>query len=174
MLLLLYFTFFPNEAGIPAYEAIVFCVKNLVPHIFIYILLSKAVISSFVFRKCAEFFGTDSACFILGTLCGCPNGAKNAKTLFDCDAITKKQAEYLCTFTNNPSVSFVIGFAGISHFGSLKVGIFLLLCEIISALTEKFIMKKIMFGREKKQKAVFFSQCLPAVCFYFCKLLLLL
>ena len=153
LLIFLYFTVFPNEASEPAYEAIVFCAKSLVPHIFIFIFLSKAVISSALFRRISEYTGIYTSSLILGTLCGCPNGAKNAKTLFDSGVITKKQAEYLCTFTNNPSASFVLGFVGISLFGDVKIGIFLLFCEIFSAAATKIIMKRIMFGREKAKKA---------------------
>jgi len=50
----------------------------------------------------------EAALLAMGMLGGFPLGAAVAVELYDNGAVDKRQAEYLCAFTNNPSLSFSV------------------------------------------------------------------
>lgn len=51
-------------------------------------------------------------CFLLGMLCGYPMGAKLASDMYESHKISRREAEYLTTFCNNASPSFIITYLG--------------------------------------------------------------
>ena len=54
--------------------------------------------------------------------------------MYDNGIISKKEAERVMTFCNNPGSAFVISAVGVSLFGSLKLGIILYVCVILSSV----------------------------------------
>jgi hypothetical protein len=155
VLLFVYLLVFPEQASAPTRNAVDFCVRTLVPSLFIYMILSKIIISLPMTEVLVRRFGLTSVMLVLGTLCGCPIGAKNAVTLFNEKKITKKHAEYLCSFTNNSSVSFLLGFVGSELFSDVTVGLKLLLFQLIASIATAVVMKFVIFGKEKLPKAEF-------------------
>ena len=109
LFLFVYLLIFPQSATQPTRFALEFCGKTLIPSLFIYMVLSKMIVNTPIIHRLTSILGLESVALILGTLCGCPIGAKNAVLLYDNGQITKKHAEYLCSFSNNASISFVIG-----------------------------------------------------------------
>lgn len=149
LFLFVYLLIFPQYATEPARYALTFCGTTLVPSLFIYMVLAKMVISLPITDKLTRILGLEAFALLTGTLCGCPVGAKNAMTLYESGRITKKQAEYLYSFTNNASLTFIIGFVGGELFGDIKIGLKLLMFQLIGSLVTAIIMKKIIFGKEK-------------------------
>lgn len=147
--LFIYLLVFPQYAAEPTRYALEFCAATLVPSLFIYMVLAKTVISLPVTDKLMRFMGLEGFALITGTLCGSPVGAKNAITLYEQGKITKKHAEYLCSFTNNASLSFVVGFVGGELFGDISAGIKLLIFQLLASAATAVIMKFVIFGREK-------------------------
>ncbi len=151
----IYLLAFPDSAAEPTKNALVFCAQTLIPSLFIYMVLSKIIMSQPITIKIMRIFSPWVVALIMGILCGAPIGAKNAVSLYDNGKISKKYGEYLCAFTNNPSLSFVIGFAGKELLGDSRLGIKLLTFEIIACLITAFVMKLLIFGKEKLPKPDF-------------------
>ncbi len=150
--LFIYFLIFPNYASDPTRDALLFCGKTLVPSLFIYMILAKTIVSSAFIEKFAQKFGYLPLLLFLGSFCGAPIGAKIATDLYKDGRIDKKHAEYLSSFSNNASVSFVIGFVGSELFGDIKIGVRLFLFQLFSSASTAVIMKFVMFGKNTLQK----------------------
>ncbi len=146
-------TAFPKYATIPTGNAVLFCAKTLVPSLFIYMILSKVIITLPLTDRLAKRFGIEPFMFVAGNLCGCPIGAKNAVSLYETGRIDKKHAEFLTSFTNNASVSFIIGFVGSELFGDAKVGLRLFVYQVVATFLTALIMKRLIFGKAKIPKA---------------------
>ncbi len=151
----IYLLIFPQYASEPTRFALVFCANTLIPSLFIYTVLSRIVISLPITQRAAKLVGISPITLIIGTLCGCPIGAKTAVALYENGRIDKRHAEYLCSFTNNASVSFVLGFVGKELFGDVFVGVRLLVYQLFGSLAAAAVMKYLIFGREKIPKANF-------------------
>lgn len=149
VLLFVYLLIFPEYASETTAEALKFCGKTLIPSLFIYMVLSKTVITRPITEKLMRIVGCETVALITGTLCGCPVGAKNALSLYESGRISKKHAEYLLSFTNNTSVSFLVGYVGMELMGDLNIGLRLLAYQIIGALCAAVVMKFVIFGKEK-------------------------
>lgn len=155
--LFIFLLIFPQYASVPTRDALSFCAKTLIPSLFVYMVLSKIIISLPIISFVGKRIGIAPIAFVIGFLCGCPIGAKNAVTLYESGKINKKYAEYLCSFTNNVSLSFVIGFVGAELFGDIGVGLRLALYQLISALITAFVMKYLIFGKSKLPKCSFLN-----------------
>ncbi len=117
-------------------------------------ILSRIVISLPVTARLIRFLGCSSVFLLLGTLCGAPIGAKNAVDMYDKGLVDKKYAEYLCSFSNNASASFVMGFVGNEVFGDSRVGVRIFLIQVFSLVSTAIIMKYVVFGRKRLPKPV--------------------
>ncbi|MFR5865376.1 MAG: hypothetical protein ACLUFV_09580 [Acutalibacteraceae bacterium] len=109
------------EAGTLA--GIRFCVTVIAPSLFIYIVLAKLILGS----AAAGWFAKPSQSLfllLLGFLCGFPTGAVLARELYDRGGVSAKRASYICAYANNPSLSFVLGFAGSAFPGAAQDGSF--------------------------------------------------
>lgn len=148
IILFIYLLIFPQNASEPTRSALSFCAQTLIPSLFIYMVLAKMIISLPVTDWLAKRIGTGFIVFASGLLCGCPIGAKIALSLYESGRIDKKYAEYLCSFTNNASISFVVGYVGVELFGSREVGIRLFIFQVISSAATAFLMKRLMYGKE--------------------------
>lgn len=151
--LFIYLIIFPQYASSPTRIALEFCARTLIPSLFIYTVLAKTVISTPLVQKLSAKAGLVPITLIIGTLCGCPIGAKISLSLYENRRIDKKFAEFLCSFTNNASTSFVLGFVGNELFGDVCIGVRLLVYQLISSLITAAIMKRIIYGREKLPNA---------------------
>ncbi len=154
LFLFVYLLVFPQNAAEPTRTALEFCAKTLVPSLFIYMILAKIVITLPLTDKIAKKIGYEAVTLITGALCGCPLGAKTAVSLYETGRISKKHAEFLCSFTNNASVSFVLGFVGSELYGDIGVGLKLLLFQLIASVSTAVLMRFLMFGREKLPSAL--------------------
>lgn len=140
----IYLLVFPQNAAAPTREALEFCTAALIPSLFIYMALSKAVVSMPAVQRAYGYIGIAPFMLAIGALCGCPIGAKNAVTLYENGVVSKKYAEYLCSFTNNASLSFVVGYVGAQLFGDKSIGLRLFVIQLVSAVITAFVMKRLL------------------------------
>lgn len=148
-MLFVFLLIFPEYASDGTREALSFCATTLVPSLFIYMVLAKIVITLPMTDRIAKRIGVAPVALITGMLCGAPIGAKNALALYESSRIDKKYAEYLCSFTNNASISFVIGFVGAELFDDTALGVRLFLYQLAASLVTAAVMKYVIYGREK-------------------------
>lgn len=128
------------------------CGERVVPALFVFSALSALVCRSRLFyRLCGIFpyFGTELALIIMGMLGGFPLGASVAVQLYDSGRISKRQGEYLCAFTNNPSVAFVVSYVG-GVLGDTRTGILLALLVFGSAVICALALKPIMLKGDER------------------------
>ncbi len=142
---------FPKEISEGILFGIKLCVFNIIPSVFPFFVIADAVfalsgslgesflgkIFSRIFNLPKEAFGA----FVLGNICGFPLGVKGASELYAHGALTKKEAEYLIGFSNNPSAAFVITAVGLGMFGSIRTGLALYSVLIISAVITGLIFR---------------------------------
>ena len=131
-------------------------VQNLIPTLFPFFILSELWSKTFSVKddgllgKCFErLFKVNSSAltaFLSGIICGFPLGVKTAVDLYDSDNINKDELLHLCGFINNPSIAFVVFGVGAGLYNSVKYGIELYLCVVLSAI----IIGLIFRGKEKK------------------------
>ena len=148
LFIFIYLLIFPKYAAEPTRTALGFCATALIPGLFIYMVLAKLIAGSIFMRRIERILGLEAIALILGTVCGCPLGAKNALWLYEDGRITKKQAEYLCSFSNNASLSFVVGFVGGELLGDIRLGLILLVFQLIASTVTAVVMKYLLFCKE--------------------------
>lgn len=110
-------------------QAVLLCVKNLVPGIFCSVVFSLYLVKSGLWT----YFGKDALC-AAGLLCGFPTGAIMASSLYEKGEISKKQAERICFLYSLPSPAFVISVVGGEMYGSILFGAMLYAVLILSLL----------------------------------------
>lgn len=71
---------------------------------------------------------------VSGMLSGYPMGAKLVSELYSENKLTKSEAQYLLSFTNNSGPLFIIGTVGAGLLKNKDIGLFLLIIHYISAL----------------------------------------
>lgn len=120
------------------------CANTVIPSLFPFMVISELIVASgvgtrvgrVISRPVGWLFGVSEggACaFILGIVCGFPIGAKALCSMLDRGEILKDEASRALTFCNNPGSAFVISAVGVSLFGSLRLGVTLYICVILSA-----------------------------------------
>ena len=135
------------EAGTLA--GIRFCVTVIAPSLFIYIVLAKLILGS----AAAGWFAKPSQSLfllLLGFLCGFPTGAVLARELYDRGGVSAKRASYICAYANNPSLSFVLGFAGERAFPGSGAGWKFSLLIVLSSLLNMLVLRLVFFTAEER------------------------
>ena len=146
--LFVYLLIFPQKASEPTRFALEFCAKTLIPSLFIYTVLAKTVLSTDLVQRISKKLGIVPITLVIGTLCGCPIGAKLSLSLYESRQIDKRLAEYLCSFANNASTSFILGFVGNELFGDALVGVRLLVYQLTASVITAAIMKRMIYKNE--------------------------
>lgn len=136
----------PQKISVPVRDSLRFCAEALVPSLFVYMVLSSAVVSLPVASRLLSRFGCELSVWLLGTLCGLPIGAVAAEKLYLSGAVDKRRAEFLLAFTNNAGISFLSGYVGAGLFGSTSAGLRLAAYQAVSSAVSAFVLKRIMFG----------------------------
>lgn len=123
----------PSGAAQAVYNALILCVKNVIPTLFPYMVIStlfghlwpcflcRARIGK-AFSKLFALNGSCSAAVIIGLAAGFPVGAKTAVCLYQDGLCEKEEAQRLCAFCNNTGPAFVVGAIGAGFFGSAALG----------------------------------------------------
>ena len=127
-----------------ASDALKLCAASVIPALFPFLVVTGLLISlgfgALVSPTLAPLMslyrlpGSAGSAVLLGLLGGYPVGARTAADLYRLGALTKKEAERLLTFCNNANPAFLISVLGVGVFHSTRVGAWLLLIHVLSAL----------------------------------------
>ena len=109
---------YPTEALKAAREGLNLWLNVMIPTLLPFLICTGILVQTgLISRLLAPFktlwkivFGISPAgayAVLVGMLCGYPMGAKTTSDLYENGQITKKEAEYLLTFVNQPSPVFV-------------------------------------------------------------------
>ncbi len=142
--------FMSDEISKYAYDGLSLSLKVIIPTVFPFMLLSDFSDQAIEFEK-SRFIGNiferafrisriGLGAFFSGILGGFPIGAKNAISLYDDGKISKSECERLLSFSNIPSIAYVISAVGMGMLGSLRCGILLYLATLISAIITGVIL----------------------------------
>ncbi len=118
LLLLVFLLRFPEEALSASRDGLKLWLNTLLPTLLPFIILTGILIHTGMVEKLlkplspvwSHIFGISPSgayALLLGLLCGYPMGAKITSDLYGCGRISKREAEYLLTFTNHASPVFI-------------------------------------------------------------------
>ena len=146
-----------------AQEGLKLCITTLIPSMFPFFILSdlwETVIyfdsNSIVakgFEKIFNINGEGLSCFLIGSICGFPLGAKSLSEKYCDNFFNDEELDSLSALCNNPSAPFVISGIGVGLFGSLKIGIILQISVLLSAIfIGWFFRPNHKFSTKQKEK----------------------
>ncbi len=134
---------------------------SVIPAIFPFFILSdflfaiyepKEGILSSLFERLFGISSSGFKAYLIGAICGFPLGVKCASELYNQKRITISECERLSAVSSSPSLAFVISGVGAGLRGSIKDGVLLYFCVIISSVLTGIIFK------HKEQKNEFSSE----------------
>lgn len=119
--LLFFLLFHPKEALTGVKNGLGLWLNIMIPTLLPFLILTGALLKTGNIRKLLKpsaffwktFFGLSPAgayVLILGLLCGYPMGAKLAHDLYIDQQISRREGEYLLTFSCNASPAFIISY----------------------------------------------------------------
>lgn len=128
-----------------AAEALALCAGSVIPALFPFLVLSTLLVSlgfgewlsPYLAGLMTPLFrqpGLASGALVLGLVGGYPIGARTAAELYRRRLLTENEAWRLLTFCNNSNPVFLISVLGAGVFGSVRVGVWLWLIHLLSAL----------------------------------------
>ncbi len=137
----------PSEAGKAVESGVSFCVRVIIPSLFIFFVLSRLFMG-----RVLSIAGKNlpAALIIGGILCGFPVGAKMVRQLHSRGLVTKRQAELLVSCSDNASASFIISFAGANVLGSVKAGALLCAGKAVVTFIWYFFASRIFLSKEER------------------------
>ena len=122
---------FPKECSVGAKNGLEIALFSALPALFPALVLSKILLFYFPQN------GGKSTLFLpltLGCLCGFPVGAITIARLFREGKISRKEGEKMLFFSNLAGPSFLIGFCGMTIFGTNRIGWLFFLCQTMLSL----------------------------------------
>lgn len=133
-------------------RALQLCLTSAIPSLFPFFAASSLAISSGLAQSLGNRFaplmryvfhlpGCGAAALFLGFLGGYPAGARMAAELWHHDLCSREEASALASVCNNTGPAFLIGMCGCGLFHSVKLGIFLYVVHILSALITAFLLR---------------------------------
>ena len=128
-----------------AREGLALCGSTVVPSLFPFLVVTSLLVSQGFGTWAAPLFsglmtplyrlpGQAGGALALGLLGRYPVGARTAAELYRAGTLTRGEAERLLGFCNNANPAFFLGVLGAGVFHSARVGTWLLLIHILSAL----------------------------------------
>ena len=133
-------------------SALPLCLFSVIPSLFPFFAVSALAVSCGLAqdlgRLCAPLMrtvfhlpGCGAAALILGFLGGYPSGARMAADCFHAGLCSEEQAQSIACACNNTGPAFLIGMCGGGLFGSVRIGVFLYLIHVLSALAAAFLLR---------------------------------
>lgn len=148
---------FPEEALSAAREGMSLWLNTLLPTLLPFLILTGILLHTDAIEKLLHPFARfwkaalgltpgGAYAFFLGILCGYPMGAKTAADLCACQKISRREAEYLLTFSCNPSPAFLLNYLAVTCLGGRTPAIEILgtlfAASVISMLFFRFVVYK--------------------------------
>ncbi len=147
--------------------ALVLCAGTVIPALFPFLVVTGMLVSlgfgqwmaPHMAGLMAPLFrlpGCAGSALLLGLVGGYPIGARTAAGLYTAGSLTKSEAERLLTFCNNSNPVFLISVLGSGVFGSPRLGLYLWLIHVLSALFTGLLFRGHGRGRRSVPPAVSF------------------
>ena len=124
-------------------EGLSLAVKHVIPTAFPFMIISEYYIFygapqklrniGAVLGKIFGFGEGGIGAYIVGNICGFPQGARIISEEYTLGNLDKEEREVLLAYCENPSLAFVVGAVGIGMLGSCKSGIILFLSVHLSS-----------------------------------------
>lgn len=151
----------PESSICAAKSALNICAEIVIPTLFPFIFCGNMLIALGAARIAGRFFskamyplfgvsGEGALAFVLGIISGYPVGAVCAASLYSSGECSKTDAEKLLAFCNNSGPMFIIGSVGTGMLGNYKLGVFLYIVHILSAVICGMIFKNYQRGGAEK------------------------
>ena len=132
-------------------EGIDLCLRAVIPSLFPFFAVSTLLVSlgaadgagrvlARPFRRMFHCGGAGCAALLLGLIGGYPVGARTAAALVRQGALTPREGGRLLTFCNNAGPAFAVGVAGMTVFGSGRIGVYLYLIHAAAALAAGLLL----------------------------------
>ena len=125
-------------------EGLALCTGSVIPALFPFLCVSSLLMALGFGELAAgplgglmglyRLDGSAASALLLGLVGGYPVGARTAAELVEQGSLTKEEGERLLTFCNNANPAFLINVLGVGVFGSVRVGVWLWLIHLLSAL----------------------------------------
>lgn len=136
---------YPDKAAQGVSEGLGICLKTLIPSLFPFMFFSSLLISIPLSEKlskkmskltCVVFGlqGTALPIIIMSLLGGFPVGSVLIKQAFEQGKITADEGKRMLLFCVNPGPAFTFSVIGSSLLGSIKTGVFIYICGVISTM----------------------------------------
>ena len=136
-----------------AAQALELCARSVIPAMFPFMVVSGLLVSlgfgAWISPHLAGCMtplfrlpGCASSALLLGLVGGYPIGAQTAAGLYRDRLLTREEAQRLLTFCNNANPVFLISVLGAGVFGSVRVGVWLWLIHVGSALLTGLVFRK--------------------------------
>ena len=132
-------------------DGIGLCVQSVIPALFPFFAVSSLLtdrraalaaenVLGGLFRRLFRCGGAGCGAVLLGFIGGYPVGARTAAALVRQGSLSTGEGERLLTFCNNAGPAFAVGVAGVTVFGSARVGAYLYLIHITAALVTGLVL----------------------------------
>lgn len=153
---------YPDLAITASKDGLYLSAVNVLPAIFPFMVISKYLMYSgiaakisektdFIFKKLFNFPRGGSFPFIIGIISGYPIGAYTLGSLTKSKTISRENASHMIGFCNNASPVFIIGTIGICILNNERLGYFLYLVHIISAIITALLKRTSYVPQLSKQ-----------------------
>lgn len=128
-----------------AADALILCGRSVIPALFPFLAVSSLLVSlgfgewvsphlAGVMGPLFRLPGQASSALLLGLVGGYPIGARTAAELYRENLLTADETERLLAFCNNSNPVFLVSVLGSGIFGDIRVGVWLWLIHVLSAL----------------------------------------
>lgn len=149
-----------------ALSALSACVRQVIPSLFPYMVLSSFILALDLAQPLYRFIpmsvfrlpSCTAPVFLSGLLCGSPVGAAGCASLYESGRITKDEASRLCAISSHTSPAFLIGTVG-ALWGSKKFGVVLYVTSISFAMFGGIVLR---FRRTEQRPSSCSSSVFPA------------
>lgn len=156
--LLLWFLLGAETVRAAALDALALCARSVVPALLPFLIVSRLLIAlgfgPWLSPHMAGFMGplfrlpgSAGAALLLGLVGGYPLGAETAAELYRQGQLSRDEAERLLCFCNNSNPVFLLTVLGLGVFGDFRVGLWLWLIHLLSAL-----LVGVLLGRGKAER----------------------
>ena len=144
--LIIIFCLKPGDTLSGAGSGINICLKSVLPSLFPFMFLINMLINGNYLSFSGNKYKSIFVVYLLSAFGGYPIGAKIIDEMYKGRIIDKKSAQNLVCFTTHSGPGFIILCAGVSVFGSGKIGFYLMAAHILSsAVLSLFFISKISF-----------------------------
>lgn len=143
-------------------EALLLCATSVIPAMFPFLVVSNLLIMlglgdllspafAAVMSRLFRLPGAAGSALLLGLTGGYPIGAKTAADLYRSGRLTREETQRLLTFCNNANPAFFLSVLGAGVFHSVRVGLYLWLIHLLSALLSGWFLCRNRTGSSRIQ-----------------------